>query len=53
MNEFVKICYNIFLPLFFIFVATPLNVVPKKVTKDLAPKRSLNLQDYKKKRGLI
>ncbi|KAJ8924951.1 hypothetical protein NQ315_001116 [Exocentrus adspersus] len=33
--------------------ATPVNVVPKSVTKDLAPKRSLNLQDYKKKRGLI
>ncbi|CAH1105776.1 unnamed protein product [Psylliodes chrysocephalus] len=33
--------------------ATPVNVVPKTVTKDLAPKRSLNLQDYKKKRGLI
>ncbi|CAG9864528.1 unnamed protein product [Phyllotreta striolata] len=33
--------------------ATPVNVVPKAVTKDLAPKRSLNLQDYKKKRGLI
>ncbi|XP_074032878.1 RNA polymerase-associated protein Rtf1 [Leptinotarsa decemlineata] len=33
--------------------ATPVNIVPKSVTKDLAPKRSLNLQDYKKKRGLI
>ncbi|XP_050502596.1 RNA polymerase-associated protein Rtf1 [Diabrotica virgifera virgifera] len=33
--------------------ATPVNVVPKTMTKDLAPKRSLNLQDYKKKRGLI
>ncbi|KAG5874670.1 hypothetical protein JTB14_011757 [Gonioctena quinquepunctata] len=33
--------------------ATPVNVVPKSMTKDLAPKRSLNLQDYKKKRGLI
>ncbi|XP_018564041.1 RNA polymerase-associated protein Rtf1 [Anoplophora glabripennis] len=33
--------------------ATPVNVVPKTVTKDLAPRRSLNLQDYKKKRGLI
>lgn len=39
--------------LFFSFTATPVNVVPKTVTKDLAPKRSLNLQDYKKKRGLI
>ncbi|EEZ99586.2 RNA polymerase-associated protein Rtf1 [Tribolium castaneum] len=29
------------------------NVTPKTVTKDLAPRRSLNLQDYKKKRGLI
>ncbi|XP_030766136.1 RNA polymerase-associated protein Rtf1 [Sitophilus oryzae] len=33
--------------------ATTVNVVPKTTTKDLAPKRSLNLQDYKKKRGLI
>ncbi|XP_076272713.1 RNA polymerase-associated protein Rtf1 [Rhynchophorus ferrugineus] len=33
--------------------ATSVNVVPKTTTKDLAPKRSLNLQDYKKKRGLI
>ncbi|CAH1966360.1 unnamed protein product [Acanthoscelides obtectus] len=32
---------------------TPVNVVPKTVTKDLTPRRSLNLQDYKKKRGLI
>ncbi|XP_060534503.1 RNA polymerase-associated protein Rtf1 isoform X2 [Cylas formicarius] len=32
---------------------TTVNVLPKATTKDLAPKRSLNLQDYKKKRGLI
>lgn len=29
------------------------SVTPKTVTKDVAPRRSLNLQDYKKKRGLI
>ncbi|XP_050301365.1 RNA polymerase-associated protein Rtf1 [Anthonomus grandis grandis] len=33
--------------------ATSVNVVPKTNSKDLAPRRSLNLQDYKKKRGLI
>ncbi|XP_049819559.1 RNA polymerase-associated protein Rtf1 isoform X2 [Aethina tumida] len=30
---------------------TPINVIPKLSTR--APRRSLNLQDYKKKRGLI
>ncbi|XP_022910236.1 RNA polymerase-associated protein Rtf1 [Onthophagus taurus] len=29
------------------------SVTPTTVSKDLGPKRSLNLQDYKKKRGLI
>ncbi|XP_060534502.1 RNA polymerase-associated protein Rtf1 isoform X1 [Cylas formicarius] len=36
-----------------VIAATTVNVLPKATTKDLAPKRSLNLQDYKKKRGLI
>ncbi|CAG9771100.1 unnamed protein product [Ceutorhynchus assimilis] len=33
--------------------APSVNIVPKMTPKDLAPRRSLNLQDYKKKRGLI
>ncbi|KAL1517518.1 hypothetical protein ABEB36_001274 [Hypothenemus hampei] len=33
--------------------AAAVNVVSKTTPKDLAPRRCLNLQDYKKKRGLI
>lgn len=33
--------------------STAVSVTPTTVTKDLGPRRSLNLQDYKKKRGLI
>lgn len=33
--------------------STPVSVTPKTANKELGPKRSLNLQDYKKKRGLI
>ncbi|KRT82392.1 hypothetical protein AMK59_4169 [Oryctes borbonicus] len=33
--------------------STAVSVTPTTVSKDLAPRRSLNLQDYKKKRGLI
>lgn len=37
------------------FLVSTVNVVPKPLEKikDAAPKRSLNLEDYKKKRGLI
>jgi RNA polymerase-associated protein RTF1 len=33
----------------------PVNVTPKpmNMSKDTGPRRSLNLEDYKKKRGLI
>ncbi|XP_045464937.1 RNA polymerase-associated protein Rtf1 [Harmonia axyridis] len=33
--------------------ANPVMVMPKAVSNDLAPRRSLNLEAYKKKRGLI
>lgn len=36
-----------------IVVDTPVSVTPKTTAKDVGPRRSLNLQDYKKKRGLI
>lgn len=35
------------------FTANPVMVMPKAVSNDLAPRRSLNLEAYKKKRGLI
>lgn len=39
----------------FIFSDNPMNVMPKPLNnvKDTGPRRSLNLEDYKKKRGLI
>lgn len=39
-----------------VFLVASVNVVPKpvdKVKESGGPKRSLNLEDYKKKRGLI
>jgi RNA polymerase-associated protein RTF1 len=45
------------LPTFGAFIVTdnPVSVTPKPVNivKDTGPRRSLNLEDYKKKRGLI
>lgn len=39
----------------FIFLDNPVSVLPKPISniKDTGPRRSLNLEDYKKKRGLI
>lgn len=39
----------------FLFLDNPVNVLPKPINniKDTGPRRSLNLEDYKKKRGLI
>lgn len=38
-----------------LFADAPVSLAPKVVTmmKDTGPRRSLNLEDYKKKRGLI
>ncbi|ENN77106.1 hypothetical protein D910_10215 [Dendroctonus ponderosae] len=44
----IKIDFEVPLP-----GATSVTVLPKSTPKDLAPRRCLNLQDYKKKRGLI
>lgn len=40
---------------FYFCPASPVSVTPKpsQSLKDGAPKRSLNLEDYKKRRGLI
>lgn len=35
------------------FLGAPVSVTPKATANSIGPKRSLNLQDYKKKRGLI
>lgn len=38
-----------------LFLGNPVSVLPKPINniKDTGPRRSLNLEDYKKKRGLI
>lgn len=48
-----KLCNNVMGKLcnLLLCLETPINVIPKLSTR--APRRSLNLQDYKKKRGLI
>lgn len=45
---FILSMYNFFLD-------NPVSVLPKPINniKDTGPRRSLNLEDYKKKRGLI
>lgn len=48
----MKYIHNIYFPL---FLDNPVSVLPKPISniKDTGPRRSLNLEDYKKKRGLI
>lgn len=49
----MQLTYNSF---FHPFLVGSVNVLPKPVekpVKESGPKRSLNLEDYKKKRGLI
>lgn len=43
------------LDLMMVFSDNPVSITPKPSTvmKDTGPRRSLNLEDYKKKRGLI
>lgn len=57
INLYVKNQNYLILSLFFFslfFIAQPVMVTPKPVANmKEAPRRSLNLEDYKKKRGLI
>lgn len=40
--------------IFITFSDNPVSIAPKaNLVKDTGPRRSLNLEDYKKKRGLI
>jgi len=44
-----------FIKYIILFLDNPVSVLPKPINniKDTGPRRSLNLEDYKKKRGLI
>jgi len=53
--QFIIIIIIMFINYIILFLDNPVSVLPKPINniKDTGPRRSLNLEDYKKKRGLI